>query len=58
MKGLSIEIKKKNKGSFTQFCKGLGEKSVTAECIAQGKASKNPKTRKRATFAQNAKSWN
>jgi len=57
-KGLGdIKIKPENKGTFTKYCKGLGEPGVTAKCIAKGKASKNPKTRKRATFADNAKKW-
>ena len=52
-----IKIKKKNKGTFTKYCKGLGEPGVTAKCIAKGKASKNSKTRKRAVFAGNAKKF-
>ena len=48
-----IHIKKKNRGSFTRWCKG----KVTAECIARGKRSKNPKIRKKATFAANARRW-
>jgi hypothetical protein len=54
----SIEIDGKNKGKFTDYCKGLGFAGVTEQCIAKGKASKNSKTRKRATFAGNAKKWN
>lgn len=45
--------KKKNKGLFTKYCGG----NVTAECIAKGKRSKDPKIRKRATFADNARKW-
>lgn len=48
-----IHIKKKNRGSFTRWCKG----KVTAECIARGKRSKNPKIRKKAVFAQNSRRW-
>lgn len=48
-----IHIKKKNRGSFTRWCNG----KVTAECIARGKRSKNPKIRKKATFAANARKW-
>lgn len=51
--GSKIHIKKKNKGKFTQFCNG----KVTEECIARGKRSKNPITRKRANFAANARKW-
>lgn len=52
--GSKIHIKKKNKGSFTSYCGG----AVTNECIARAKNSKNPVTRKRAIFAQNARKWN
>jgi hypothetical protein len=30
---------------------------VTEECIRKGKNSSNPKIRKKATFAENARSW-
>ena len=46
-----IHIKKKNRGKFTDYCGG----KVTQECIARGKKSSDPKIRKRATFAQNAR---
>ena len=46
-----IHIKKKNKGKFTDYCNG----KVTQECINKGKHSSNPITRKRATFAENAR---
>lgn len=39
-------------GSFTQWCKSKGYESVTAECITEGKKSKDPLTRKRATLAE------
>lgn len=48
-----IHIKKKNKGLFTNYCNG----KVTQECINRGKHSSNPITRKRATFADNARHW-
>lgn len=48
-----IHIKKKNKGKFTDYCNG----KVTQECINRGKHSSNPITRKRATFADNARHW-
>jgi hypothetical protein len=51
--GGPINIKKKNRGKFTEYCGG----KVTNECIQRGKRSKNPTTRKRATFAQNARKW-
>jgi len=48
-----IHIKKANRGKFTRWCGG----NVTAECIQRGKNSPDPKIRKRATFAANARKW-
>lgn len=52
-KGHKIKIKKQNKGKFTDYCNG----KVTNACIQRGKNSKDPKIRKRATFAANARTW-
>lgn len=52
-KGGSIHIKKKNRGKFTEYCRG----KVTEECIRKGKNSPNPLTRKRATFAEASRTW-
>lgn len=52
-KGSGIHIKKKNRGKFTDYCGG----KVTQKCIDKAKKSKNPKLRKRATFAENSRSW-
>lgn len=52
-KGSGIHIKKENRGSFTEYCGG----KVTSECIRRGKNSPNPKIRKKATFADNARKW-
>lgn len=52
-KGSKIHIKKENRGKFTDYCNG----KVTDECIQKGKRSSDPKIRKRATFAQNARRW-
>lgn len=52
-KGKGIHIKKKNRGKFTEYCGG----EATDECIQKAKNSKNPKIRKRATFAANARGW-
>lgn len=52
-KGSKIKIKKENRGKFTQYCGG----NVTSECIQRGKNSSDPKIRKRATFAANARRW-
>lgn len=52
-KGNKIHIKKANRGKFTDYCGG----KVTSACIAKGKNSPDPKIRKRATFAANARKW-
>lgn len=49
--GSKIYIKKKNRGKFTEYCNG----KVTQKCIQRGKNSPNPKIRKRAIFADNAR---
>ena len=49
--GSTIQIKKQNRGSFTRWCGG----NVTEERIQRGKNSPNPKIRKKATFADNAR---
>ena len=51
--GSNIHIKKSHEGNFTDYCGG----KVTDECIQKGKSSHNPKIRKMATFAQNARKW-
>ncbi len=53
MKKKLINIKPSHKGLFTKYCGG----KVTQKCIERGKRSKNPKIRKRAVFAENARSW-
>ena len=52
-KGSGIHIKKKNRGKFTEYCGG----KVIQNCIDKAKKSNNPTLRKRATFAQNSRSW-
>ncbi len=52
-----IEINPANKGKFTKYCKTKGYKGVTKACIQEGKKSPNPKIRKEATFAENARKW-
>lgn len=52
-KGGPIHIKKQNQGKFSEYCGG----KVTQECITRGKNSPNPKIRKQATFADNARKW-
>ena len=50
---IKIDIEKKNKGKFTEYCGG----NVTQKCIDKGKNSDSPTIRKRATFAENARKW-
>ena len=47
----NIHIKKKNKGKFNAL------KKKTGKSTEELTHSKNPLTRKRAIFAQNAKKW-
>ena len=51
-KGGSIHINPKNRGKFT------ATKKRTGKSTEELTHSKNPLTRKRAVFAQNAKKWN
>lgn len=52
-KGSGIHIKKSHEGRFTEYCGG----NVTEECIRRGKNSPDPKIRKQAIFAQNARKF-
>lgn len=52
-----IVIKKSKEGGFTAWCKAQGFDGVTAECIAKGKASKDARIRRKATFAANARKF-
>jgi len=42
-------------GSFTAWCKSQGFPGATPSCIAAGKKSKNPTTRRRANLAATLK---
>jgi len=47
-------------GTFTKWCARQGfdtSDGVTQECIAKGLASKDPRIRRKANFARNAKGW-
>ena len=55
---MAINIKPQNRGKFTLYCKRLGFKGVTAECINKAKKSGSKQLKKRAVFAQNARKWN
>lgn len=48
-----IHIKKKNRGSFTEYCGG----KVTDACIQKAKNSSSSAIRKKAVFAENARGW-
>lgn len=50
-KPLTEISKKMKKGAFREWCKRQGYSKVTRECIAKGKKSKNPTTRRRANLA-------
>ena len=52
-----IRIKPENRGKFLQWCKRHGHASVTSSCIAAAKRSKDPRVRKMANFAANARKW-
>ena len=51
--GGQIHIKKSHEGLFTKYCNG----KVTQECINKGKNSSDPKIRRRAIFAENARKF-
>jgi len=51
---LKLDLKE---GTFTAWCKRQGFDGVTEECIAKGLASKDPRIRRKANFARNAKGW-
>ena len=48
-----IHIKKKNRGKFTDYCRG----TVTQSCIDRAKSSGSSTLKKRAVFAENARRW-
>lgn len=52
-----IQIKKKNKGKFTNRCSNHGHNSVNNTYIEEGLASKMAGVRAMAQFAKNAKSF-
>lgn len=55
---LDININPEHKGLFKKYCKRVtGSDEVTIVCIEKGLKSKDPKIRKRAVFAKNARKW-
>ena len=53
-----IRIKKANRGKLRKTAKAKKGKKIPVSKLRSMKRSKNPKTRKRATFALNARRWN
>ena len=53
-----IKIKKANRGKLRKTAKTKKGKKIPVSKLRAMKKSKNPKTRKRATFALNARYWN
>ena len=52
-----IRIKKSNRGKLRKSAKVKKGQKIPAAKLRKMKKSKNPKTRKRATFALNARKW-
>jgi oligoendopeptidase F len=52
-----IRIKKKNRGKLRKTAKAKKGKKIPVSTLRRLKKSKNPKTRRRATFALNARKW-
>jgi len=52
-----IRIKPSNKGKLRKSAKARKGKKIPVSKLRAMKRSKNPKTRKRATFALNARKW-
>ena len=53
-----IRIKKSNRGKLRKAAGTKKGRKIPVSKLRQMKRSKNPKTRKRATFALNARKWN
>ena len=55
-----INIKASREGTFTDWCKRQGydvSDGVPMACIRKGLKSKDPRIRKKANFARNARKW-
>ena len=55
--GSGIHIKKSNQGKLRKSAKVKKGRKIPVSKLRAMKKSKNPKTRKRATFALNARKW-
>jgi oligoendopeptidase F len=54
---MAIRIKKANRGKLRKTAGAKKGKKIPVAKLRRLKKSKNPKTRKRATFALNARKW-
>ena len=52
-----IHIKKSNRGKLRKTARAKKGKNIPVSKLRAMKKSKNPKTRKRANFALNARKW-
>ena len=52
-----IRIKPENRGKLRKTAKAKKGNNIPVATLKRLKNSKNPKTRKRATFALNARKW-
>lgn len=52
-----IHIKKSNRGKLRKSAGAKKGQNIPVSKLREMKKSKNPKTRKRATFALNARRW-
>ena len=53
----NIHIKKSMEGTFTEWCRRHGFGGVTDACIQAGLKCKDPRIRKKANFARNARKF-
>lgn len=54
---MAINIKKSNRGKLRKTAGAKKGKKIPAKKLNKLAKSKNPKTRKRAVFAKNARKW-
>lgn len=55
---MAIRIKKSNRGKLRKSAGTKKGRKIPVSKLHKMKRSKNPKTRRRATFALNARKWN
>jgi hypothetical protein len=54
---MAIHIKKSNQGKLRKTARAKKGAKIPVAKLRKMKASKNPKTRQRATFALNSRGW-